>query len=165
MRHAEVTEAVRWWVHVPYQRVGMKEVGLPSGRRIDVLAYEPSGNTFRLVECKATSTDLRNAPGQLEDYRRYADLLYLAVPEELEAEARALLPAKAGLLVVRRHANEYAADRGYLSTRCARAPRRISMGTHERGTMTARALTWLLTHYESTRKCRNCGHNAPHGPA
>ena len=165
MNHGEVAEAARNWLHVPFVRVAMKEIGLPSGRRIDVLAYEPRGNVFRLVECKASLADLKNAPRQLEGYRCWADLLYVAVPEELESAAKELLPKKVGLLVIRRHANAYAADHGYLSTRSARNPRRVPMADRERGAMATRALTWLLAHFEATRVCKACGHEVPHGPA
>ena len=159
MRHGEVAEAARCWLHVPHYRIAIKEVGLPSGRRIDVLAFAPRGNEFRLVECKASAQDLKGVVKQLEDYRRFADLLYVAVPDELEEMARGLLPKKVGLLVMSGHPGY-----NYLSTNCARNPRRVPMDDRARGAMITRAQTWLLAHFEATRKCRNCGYVLPHGP-
>ena len=160
MRHGDVAEAARRWMHIPYQRVAMKEVELPSGKRIDVLGYEPRGGALRIVECKATTEDLRRAPGQLDGYRQWADLLYLAVPGELEAKARALLPPKTGLLVVGEVVHVYYGR----PVNCTRRPRRVPVATRERAAMVVRAFGWLAAHYEATRECKNCGHNAPHGP-
>ncbi len=159
--HGEVAEAARGWLHIPYARVALKEVGLPSGKRIDVLAYDPKSSTFRLVECKASLRDLKGVQKQLEKYRRYADLLYVAVPEDLETEARRLLPKNVGLLVVTR----YGEIHPYLSTRCARNPRRVPISTVARKAMVRRFMTWLLTHYEDTRTCKNCMYTRPHGPS
>ncbi len=160
MTHGELAEAVRCWLHIPFYRIAMKEIGLPSGRRIDVLAYDVKDATMRLVECKASLRDLRGIGKQLESYRRYADLLYVAVPESLETAARELLPKKIGLLVVKQHASGLR----YFSTNCARHPRRVSITDYVRKRMTARCLTWLLAHFEKSRVCRNCGHKVPHGP-
>lgn len=162
--HGELQEAVRCWVHVPFYRIGMVEVGLPNRTRADVLAYEPKDNSVRLVECKVTSRDLRAAPEQLRGYQKYADMVYLAVPDTLEKEARDLLFPKIGLLLVTEHHTGYS-DRRYLSTRCARNPRRSELNGMTRKRMMARALTWLLAHYEQTIVCKNCGHRRLHGPA
>lgn len=159
MTHGEVAEAARRWLHVPHYRIAIKEVGLPSGRRIDVLAFAPRSNEFRLVECKASARDLKGVVKQLEDYRRFADLLYVAVPDELEEAAKELLPKRVGLLVVTQQPGY-----NYLSTRAARNPRRVPIDGRTRRGMVTRALTWLLAHFEATRKCRNCGYVLPHGP-
>jgi hypothetical protein len=161
MSHRQLAEAARDWIHIPYYRVGMVEVGLPNGTRIDALSWELKNNTFRLIECKANLRDLKSAPKQLSYYRRYADLLYLCVPEELEKEARELLPPKVGLLVV--GYGDY--NRTYLSTSCVRNPRRVPIDSRSRGPMVARATTWLLTHYENSKVCRGCGYKMIHGPA
>lgn len=164
MTHGEVAEAVRSWLHIPFYRIAMKEIGLPSGKRIDVLAYDVKDGTMRLVECKASSRDLRGVQKQLEIYRKYADLLYVAVPESLETAARDLLPKKVGLLVVTPHASAFSAARGYVGTDCVRNPRRVTITDYVRKRMAARCLTWLLAHFEKSRVCRNCGHEVPHGP-
>lgn len=161
--HGQVAEAVRCWLHIPFYRVALKEIGLPNRKRIDVLAYDVSDGTTRLVECKATLRDLRGVEGQLESYRRYADLLYVAVPSELEVEARRLLPKKVGLLVVKPY--EYPSALHHFSTNCARNPRRVSTTHHVRGLMRTRITVWLLAHYEKSRVCQNCGHEVPHGPS
>ncbi len=164
MTHGEIAEAVRSWLHLPFYRIAMKEIGLPSRKRIDVLAYDVKDGTMRLVECKASLRDLRGVREQLESYRRYADLLYVAVPESLEAAARELLPKKVGLLVITPSANEFNAARGYVRTSCVRNPRRVRITDYVRKRMAARCLTWLLAHFEKSRVCRGCGHEVPHGP-
>ncbi len=156
LTHGDVAEAVRLWLHIPFARIALKEIGLPNGQRIDVLAYEPKHNFFRLVECKASSKDVKNIPRQLMSYRQYADLLYVAVPNELVEEARELLPKYVGLLSISRVGSD---------ANVVKNPRRVLMNDDNRRLMTARALTWLLAHFEKTKVCRSCGNVVPHGPA
>ncbi len=156
LTHGDVAEAVRFWLHIPFVRIAMTEIGLPNGTRIDVLAYEPKHNYFRLVECKASLRDLKGVQKQLGYYRRWADLLYVAVPDELVEEARELLPKNVGLLSVSRVGSQ---------SSVVKNPRRVLMDDDNRRLMTARALTWLLAHFERTKVCKRCGHVVRHGPA
>lgn len=139
---------------------------MPNRKRVDVLGYDVSdGNPpMRLVECKASLRDLRGIEHQLEMYRRYAGMLYVAVPSDLESAARDLLPKGVGLLVVTLDANTVSADHGYLSTRCVKNPRRVGITGQARGLMRARTTTWLLAHFEKSRVYQNCGHEVRHGP-
>ncbi len=155
---------MRAWLHIPFYRIAMKEIGLPDRRRIDVLGYDVKGGTMRLVECKVSLRDLRGVQKQLTPYRKYADLLYVAVPYNLEAHAKVLLPKKVGLLVVKEHAIGLNSGVRYFTTKCARTPRRETITSYVRDRMTARCLTWLLAHYEKSRICRGCGYEVPHGP-
>jgi len=158
--HAELAEASRCWLDdVPY-RVALKEIGLPNGKRIDVLAYTRRDSVFRLVECKASLGDLKRIPKQLELYRRYADMLYVCVSEKLKKEALVRLPKNVGLLVVEEQGGS---GRRWLSTRAVRNPRTVQMTPAARTGMKNRLMTWLSVHYQKSRICRNCMHEVPHG--
>ena len=160
--HAELAESSRCWLDdVPY-RVALKEIGLPNGKRIDVLAYTKRDSVCRLVECKASLGDLKKIPKQLSLYRRYADMLYVCVPSDLEQEALVRLPKDVGLLVVEEQGGE---GRRWLSIRAVRNPRTVRMIPAAREDMRDRLMTWLSVHYEKSRLCRNCGHEVPHGPS
>ena len=159
--HGELAEAARNWLHIPIYRVALKEIGLPDGKRIDVLGYTLKDGVIRLVECKASLRDLKKIPTQLEKYRRFADLLYVAVPENLEKEAKELLPKKVGLLVVYEHTQ----GRRYLSIRPTRNPRTVEVVPRVRTAIRKRVLTWLTAHFERTIVCKNCTYTLPHGPS
>ncbi len=160
--HAELAASARYWLDdVPY-RVALKEIGLPNGKRIDVLAYTMRDSVFRLVECKASLGDLKKIPKQLNLYRRYADMLYVCVPSDLKEEALVRLPKNVGLLVVEEQGGS---GRRWLSTRAVKNPRTVQMTTAARTGMKDRLMTWLSVHYEKSRICQNCMNEVSHGPS
>jgi hypothetical protein len=72
----------------------LREVGLPHGRRADLLALGPD-DSFLIVEVKSHARDFLSDT-KWHEYRDYCDRLFFAVDPEFP---RALLPDDAGLLV------------------------------------------------------------------
>lgn len=70
------------------------EVGLPNGRRADILALGPQGQ-IAIVEVKSGLDDFK-ADRKWGDYLPYCDRFYFAVDEAFPA---AILPAEPGLIV------------------------------------------------------------------
>lgn len=81
----------------------MCEVGLPNGRRADLMAIDPKGR-LAIVEIKVSKADLLQ-DGKWRDYLDYCDRFFWAVPESLCAilEQDHFLPSEAGLLVADRY--------------------------------------------------------------
>ncbi|MBI1238107.1 MAG: MmcB family DNA repair protein [Alphaproteobacteria bacterium] len=73
------------------------EVGLPTGRRLDVVAVSETGE-ITVVEIKVSLEDLR-ADRKWETYLDYSDRFFFAVPEDFPHEA---LPSTHGLIVADR---------------------------------------------------------------
>jgi hypothetical protein len=69
-------------------------VGLPNGRRADLLALRPDGG-FACIEVKSGPRDFLT-DGKWPEYRDFSDALYFAVDADFP---QALLPADAGLIV------------------------------------------------------------------
>jgi hypothetical protein len=72
----------------------LHEVGLPNGRRADILALRPDGG-FVCIEVKSGLPDFL-ADTKWPEYREYSDALYFAVDAEFPQE---VLPPDAGLIV------------------------------------------------------------------
>ena len=70
------------------------EVGLPNGRRADIMAISPKGR-LAICEVKSGLEDYR-ADRKWGDYLPYCDRFYFAVAPEFPQE---LLPAEPGLIV------------------------------------------------------------------
>ena len=70
------------------------EVGLPNGRRADLMALGPRGQ-IAIVEVKSGIEDFR-ADLKWQEYRPYCDLFYFAVAPEFP---QAVLPEEPGLIV------------------------------------------------------------------
>jgi hypothetical protein len=94
----ERTEAIRLAAARLCGQLGwarVHEMGLPNGRRADIMALRPDGG-FVCIEVKSGLRDFL-ADHKWEDYRDYADALYFAVDLDFPGEA---LPAETGLIVV-----------------------------------------------------------------
>jgi hypothetical protein len=72
----------------------LHEVGLPNGRRADLLALRPDGG-FVCIEVKSGVRDFLT-DAKWPEYLHYADALCFAVDEDFPA---AMLPEAAGLIV------------------------------------------------------------------
>jgi hypothetical protein len=72
----------------------LAEFTLRSGRRVDVIALDPSGQ-IAIVEIKSSVEDFR-ADRKWREYTGYCDLFFFAVPEDFPCE---ILPADCGLMV------------------------------------------------------------------
>jgi hypothetical protein len=72
----------------------LHEVGLPNGRRADILALRPDGG-FACIEVKSGVRDFL-ADQKWPDYRECCDALYFAVDADFPQH---LLPPDAGLIV------------------------------------------------------------------
>ena len=72
----------------------LTEFTLRSGRRADVMAIEPSGQTL-IVEIKSSIEDFRS-DRKWPEYLDFCDLFYFGVPEGLPLE---LIPEDCGLMV------------------------------------------------------------------
>jgi hypothetical protein len=72
----------------------LHEVGLPNGRRADILALRPDG-CFACIEVKSGPRDFLTDL-KWQDYQEFADQLLFAVDVDFP---QALLPAQAGLIV------------------------------------------------------------------
>ena len=72
----------------------LHEVGLPNGRRADILALRPDGG-FACIEVKSGARDFLTDQ-KWPDYRDFCDALYFAVDADFPQE---LLPPDAGLIV------------------------------------------------------------------
>jgi len=70
------------------------EVGLPNGRRADLMALGPKGQ-IAIVEVKSGLEDFR-ADLKWHEYRPFCDLFYFAVAPEFP---QVILPAEPGLIV------------------------------------------------------------------
>ncbi len=76
----------------------VSEVSLPSGRRADLVALNPSGDIW-IVEIKSSLQDLR-ADQKWQDYRVHCDRLFFAFPQDLPCE---IFPPDTGLIVADAH--------------------------------------------------------------
>ena len=72
----------------------LTEFTLRSGRRADVMAIEPGGQTL-IVEIKSSIEDFRS-DHKWPEYRDFCDLFYFAVPQGFPLE---LIPEDCGLMV------------------------------------------------------------------
>ncbi|MGH6725016.1 MAG: MmcB family DNA repair protein [Pseudolabrys sp.] len=72
----------------------VSELGLPSGRRADLVALD-SGGELWIVEIKSSVADFR-ADQKWQDYRAHCDRLYFATCMEVPRE---IFPPDAGLIV------------------------------------------------------------------
>ena len=73
------------------------ELGLPSGRRADIVALDRAGELW-IVEIKSSIEDFR-ADHKWYDYRRHCDRLFFATAPEVPL---AIFPEAAGLIVADR---------------------------------------------------------------
>ena len=73
----------------------LHEVGLPNGRRADILALGTDGG-FACIEVKSGVRDFLTDQ-KWGEYREFSDRLYFAVDVDFPAE---MLPAETGLIVV-----------------------------------------------------------------
>jgi hypothetical protein len=69
----------------------LPEVGLPNGRRADVVALSPDG-CLTIVEIKSSVADFR-ADRKWPDYRPFCDRFYFAIPHEVPCD---IIPDHAG---------------------------------------------------------------------
>lgn len=72
----------------------LAEVGLPNGRRADLMALGPKGEIV-IVEVKSCLEDFRT-DGKWGDYQPYCDAFYFAVAPEFPRE---ILPEGPGLII------------------------------------------------------------------
>ena len=75
-------------------RCVVSELGLPSGRRADLVALDGSGEIW-IVEIKSSVADFR-ADQKWQDYRAHCDRLFFATCMEVPCE---IFPKDAGLIV------------------------------------------------------------------
>ena len=83
----------------------LTEVGLPNGRRADILALSAKGE-ITIVEVKSSVTDFRTDL-KWPDYRDFCDRLLFAVAPDFPAE---LIPVDVGLIVADRFGGEIVRD-------------------------------------------------------
>jgi len=74
--------------------VPISEFVLPTGRRVDLIALDPSGSVL-IVEVKSSVADFR-ADQKWTDYLEFCDLMYFAIPPEVPQE---LIPQATGLIL------------------------------------------------------------------
>jgi len=139
MTHDEVVSAAARWLSKPLQRAVMRECGLPTFDRCDLVAFDVHSSDVRIVEVKVSVADARHLSEQLERYRPYCDYLYVAVPEEL-VDSLPALPKRVGLIVAWQCGNSP-------TGRLVRRPRRVTMDDEYRQKMQRRTVTWLLAFY------------------
>jgi hypothetical protein len=72
----------------------VSELGLPSGRRADLVALD-GGGTIWIVEIKSSVADFR-ADQKWQDYRAHCDRLFFAFTRDLPCE---IFPEQTGLIV------------------------------------------------------------------
>jgi hypothetical protein len=72
----------------------VSELGLPSGRRADLVALDAAGEIW-IVEIKSSVADFR-ADQKWQDYRAHCDRLYFATCQEVPCE---IFPPDTGLIV------------------------------------------------------------------
>ena len=72
----------------------VSELGLPSGRRADLVALDASGEIW-IVEIKSSVADFR-ADQKWQDYRAHCDRLFFATCQEVPCE---IFPPDTGLIV------------------------------------------------------------------
>jgi hypothetical protein len=72
----------------------LHEVGLPNGRRADILVLRPDG-CFACIEVKSGPRDFLTDT-KWQDYREFADELFFAIDADFPQH---LLPAESGLIV------------------------------------------------------------------
>jgi hypothetical protein len=77
-----------------YGRCVISELPLPSGRRADLVALDPSGEIW-IVEIKSSIADFR-ADQKWQDYRAHCDRLFFATSVEVPCE---IFPPDTGLIV------------------------------------------------------------------
>ncbi len=74
--------------------VPISEFVLPTGRRVDLIALDPSGSVL-IVEVKSSVADFR-ADQKWADYLEFCDLMYFAIPPEVPQD---LIPQETGLIL------------------------------------------------------------------
>jgi len=72
----------------------VSELGLPSGRRADLVALAASGDIW-IVEIKSSPADFR-ADRKWQDYRLHCDRLFFAISQDVPCE---IFPSDTGLIV------------------------------------------------------------------
>ena len=77
-----------------YGRCVVSELALPSGRRADLAALDPSGEIW-IVEIKSSIADFRTDQ-KWQDYRAHCDRLFFATTVEVPCE---IFPPDTGLIV------------------------------------------------------------------
>ena len=77
-----------------YGRCVVSELPLPSGRRADLVALDPSGEIW-IVEIKSSIADFRTDQ-KWQDYRAHCDRLFFATTVEVPCE---IFPPDTGLIV------------------------------------------------------------------
>jgi len=75
----------------------LRELGLPSGRRADIVALNGAGELW-IVEIKSAIEDFR-ADHKWGDYRRHCDRLFFATAPEVPTD---IFPPNAGLIIADR---------------------------------------------------------------
>ena len=93
----ETTSAVTRGAARLFEALGyapLLEIGLPNGRRADIMALGPKGQ-IAICEVKSSLEDFRT-DGKWPEYMPYCDAFYFAVPPEFPRE---ILPEEPGLIV------------------------------------------------------------------
>jgi len=93
----------------------LTEFILRSGRRVDVMGIDPSGQVA-IVEIKSSLEDYRT-DGKWQEYLDFCDLFYFAVAAEFPRE---ILPPDCGLLVADAYGAEILRDAPHLPLNAAR---------------------------------------------
>lgn len=93
----------------------LTEFMLRSGRRVDVMGIDPSGQVA-IVEIKSSLEDFRS-DGKWQEYLDFCDLFYFAVAAEFPREA---LPPDCGLLVADAYGAEVLREAPLLPLNAAR---------------------------------------------
>ena len=93
----------------------LTEFSLRSGRRVDVMGIDPSGQVA-IVEIKSSLEDFRG-DGKWQEYLDFCDLFYFAVAAEFPRE---ILPLDCGLLVADAYSAEILREAPLLPLNAAR---------------------------------------------
>ncbi len=83
----------------------VSELGLPSGRRADLVALNARGEVW-IIEIKSSLADFRTDQ-KWQDYHNHCDRLFFAVAPDFPHD---ILPDKAGLIVADAHSAERLRD-------------------------------------------------------
>jgi hypothetical protein len=147
MTHDDIAQAAADWLHIPFQKIPLLETELANSwtekrLRVDVLGWVPKGNSFYIIEAKASRTDFLRGKEKFGRYREWCDLFYIATPQGLIDPRE--LDKGIGLLEVRE-----VNDR--LVVHCHRRASTCRMGDDKRMLMVGRANQKLLTVYEKHR--------------
>jgi hypothetical protein len=86
-------------------RCVVSELPLPSGRRADLVALDPSGEIW-IVEVKSSIADFR-ADQKWQDYRAHCDRLFFATTVDVPCE---IFPPDTGLIVADAFGAEFRCD-------------------------------------------------------